>query len=499
MDLLSIALITAALLLGALVGWFVGSRPVADLKARFSERDTEARDTDAKYLRTFAELEASKERAGRVDSLERELRDIRAANETALADLRGEKSALASELDTLRSGTAAREEALEDRYKEREKHFDREMKRLLDAEEKLQAKFNEIGEKMLTGAQSKFLEGAGAHLANLNKESLAELEKKAGPISKTLDEYRKRVEELEKGRSEAWHQLQGVIGEVKAGQREVIDGANRITTTLQGATKARGDWGELQFENLLERCNLTDHTDFRREVNVKDAEGKDLRPDAIINIPGGRKLVVDVKNVFNTYKEANEAETEEQRSVLLAKHARELRSHVQALSAKRYQDHVDGSAEFVVMFVPGEHVLYAALTQSDDLLDYALRHNVVLSSPLNFMSIAMTVATVWRQAGVQADAEEIATLGKELYDRLGVVARHMGNLRRDLGKANNSFDSLVGSFDTNLRKTGERFEQLSIDTSAKELTEALPLNTQPRQLTNFRDGDDAAENEETAA
>ena len=151
------------------------------------------------------------------------------------------------------------------------------------------------------------------------------------------------------------------------------------------------------------------------------------------------------------------------------------------------------------MFVPGEHVLYAALTQSDDLLDYALRHNVVLSSPLNFMSIAMTVATVWRQAGVQADAEEIATLGKELYDRLGVVARHMGNLRRDLGKANNSFDSLVGSFDTNLRKTGERFEQLSIDTSAKELTEALPLNTQPRQLTNFRNGDDAAENEETAA
>ncbi len=480
-----------ALVLGLALGWFFGSRPVAEWKARHTERDGEARELDAKYLRAFADLEATREKAGRVDTLEAELRDARVAHDGALDILREERNDLASQLDTLRSGAAAREEALADRYVEREKHFERELARLVDAEEKLQAKFGEIGEKMLAGANTKFLEGAGAHLAKLNKDSLDELEKKAGPIGATLESYRKRVEELEKGRSEAWHQLQGVIGEVKAGQREVIDGANRITTTLQGATKARGDWGELQFENLLESCGLTDQTDFRREVNVKDGDGKDLRPDAIVNIPGGRKLVVDVKNVFNTYKEANEAETEEARTVLLAKHARELRGHVQALSAKRYQDHVDGSADFVVLFVPGEHVLYAALTQDADLLDFALRHNVVLSSPLNFMSIALTVATVWRQAGVQADAEEIAKLGKELYDRLGVVARHMGNLRRDLGKANSSFDSLVGSFDTNLRRTGERFEKLSIDTSARELTEALPLNSQPRKLSNFEEVGDA--------
>ncbi|APE29205.1 DNA recombination protein RmuC [Aurantiacibacter gangjinensis] len=478
----------AAALIGGLLGWFVGSRPIGDLRARYNARDAEAKEIDAKYLRTFADLEAAREKAGRVDALEEELRNVRGSYERALETLRSEKSALASELESLKSGTAERERAFEDRYAEREKHFERELSRLVEAEEKLQAKFNEIGEKMLAGAQAKFLEGAGAHLANLNKDALAELEKKAGPISRTLEDYRKRVEELEKGRSEAWHQLQGVIGEVKAGQREVIDGANRITTTLQGATKARGDWGELQLENLLESCGLTDRTDFRREVNVKDADGKDLRPDAIINIPGGRKLVVDVKNVFNTYKEANEAESEEQRGVLLAKHARELRGHVRALAEKRYQDHVEGSADFVVLFVPGEHVLYAALTQSEDLLDFALRQNVVLSSPLNFMSIAMTVATVWRQAGVQADAQEIAKLGKELYDRLGIVARHMSNLRRDLSKANNSFDSLVGSFDTNLRKTGERFEQLSIDTSAKDLHEAPPLNMQPRRLSNFGEG-----------
>ena len=491
MDTLSVILILAALIVGGLLGGFAGSRPVADWKSRFAERDGEARELDAKYLRAFADLEASREKAGRVDALEVELRDVRTAHDAAMEGLRGEKATLASELDRLKSGASEREKALEDRYAEREKHFERELARLVDAEEKLQAKFNAIGEKMLAGAQLKFMEGAGKHLADLNKESLAELEKKAAPIGKTLDEYRKRVEELEKNRADDSSGIRNLMEQMRAGQDRVVEGANRITTTLQGATKARGDWGELQLENLLESCGLTAHTDFRREVNVKGADGNDLRPDAIINIPGGRKLVVDVKNVFNTYKEANEAETEEQRSVLLAKHARELRGHVQALSTKRYQDHVEGSADFVVMFVPGEHVLYAALTQSDDLLDYALRQNVVLSSPLNFMSIAMTVATVWRQAGVQADAQEIAALGKELYDRLGIVARHLSNLRRDLGKANSSFDSLVGSFDTNLRRTGERFEQLSIDTSAKELHEAPALGMTPRKLANFPDGEDA--------
>ena len=487
---LAIIIIIAVAVIAGVIGWFVGSRPVADWKARHSERDREAKETDAKYLRAYAELEAAREKGARVDALDAEMRDLRKSHEETLERLRTANAKLSGELARLNTGAEAREKALEDRYQEREKHFERELARLIEAEEKLQTKFNEVGEKMLEGARTKFMEGAQTHLSELNKASLAELEKKVGPVGETLERYRKRVEELEKGRAEAWHQLQGVIGEVKAGQREVIEGANRISTTLKGATKARGDWGELQFENLLEACGLTAHTDFKREQNVKDADGRDMRPDAIINIPGKRKLVVDVKNVFNTYKEANEAETEEAREVLLVKHAREIRNHIQQLSAKRYQDHVEGSADFVVMFVPGEHVLYAALTHDSDLLNFALERRVVLSSPLNFMSIAMTVQTVWRQAGEQADANEIAALGKELYDRLSVVARYLSNLRRDLGRANESFDKLVGSFDKNLRRTGERFEQLSVDTSAKELHEALPLGHQPRALANFADQTD---------
>ncbi|MEM6475269.1 MAG: DNA recombination protein RmuC [Pseudomonadota bacterium] len=484
MDSTLLALITLVIgaLLGAGAAWFAASRPVEELRERVAAREGEAKELDEKFRRAGSELATMSERAARADGLADELTNVREKHrQTEVA------------LERLRTEADARSKADAARMADREEQFKRELTRLSDAEEKLQAKFNEIGEKLLSGAQTRFLEDAQKQLGAMNKESLEALDRKVGPVGETLERYRKRVEEIEKGRTEAWHQLQGVIGEVKAGQREVIDGANRITTTLQGATKARGDWGELQFENLLDSCGLRDKTDFRREANVKNDEGADLRPDAIINIPGGRKLIVDVKNVFNTYKEANEAETEEQRGVLLVKHAKEVRGHVQALSAKRYQDHVEGSADFVVMFVPGEHVLYAAMMQDEGLLNYALERGVVLSSPLNFMSIALTVATVWRQAGVQADAEEIADLGKQLYDRLAVVAGHLSNLRRDLGKANKSFDGLVGSFDTNLRKAGERFEKLSVNTDAKEMVEALPLNTQPRRLMNFADEDSAGE------
>jgi DNA recombination protein RmuC len=312
-----------------------------------------------------------------------------------------------------------------------------------------------------------------------------------------LERYRKRVEEIEQNNAAGFHQLKGIIGEVQAGQQRVIDGANRITTTLRGATKARGDWGELQFENLLESCGLRDRTDFNCQVSISGSDGV-LRPDGVINIPGGKRLVVDVKNVFNTYAAANEAATDEERSELLRAHSRELRGHIDELSAKRYQDHIDGSADFVVMFVPGEHVLYAALTQDAGLLEYALQRQVVLSSPLNFMSIALTVATIWRQAGVQADAKEIARLGKELYDRLAKMSGLLAKVGNDLARTNRSFNTAIASFESRLVPTGRKFEGLSVDTNAAEMETLAPIEIEPRQLLHgtempAADEDDTAE------
>lgn len=481
----AIVLLVLGLALGVGAGWFFGSRPVKDLRDRLGAKDDEARELEEKFLRASAELgqsqielSATKERAARVDALSDELQEAHKA-----------KALLSERLAQIEASSDEREKAYLQRNADREVQFEREFKRLTEAEEKLQAKFADISEKMLSGAQTKLIEGAKEQLSSLNKESLAELEKKVGPVGESLERYRKRIDEIEKHNTSGFAQLKGVIGEVRDGQRQVIDGANQITTTLRGATKARGDWGELQLANLLESCGLYDKADFDFQVNVKDESDGNLRPDAVINIPGGRRLVVDVKNVFNTYVRANEADNEEGRNELLRAHARELRGHIDDLSNKRYQDFVPGSADFVVMFVPGEHVLYAALTQDGGILDYALKRKIALSSPLNFMSVALTVSTIWRQAGVEADAKEIAKLGKEIYDQLGVVAGHLSSLRNSLKSTNQHFDALVGSFDGRMRVRGEKFQSLSIDTSAKDISEALQLNAEPRRLVHFDDPD----------
>ena len=528
MDTTGIIIAIAALLLGLIIGWFAASFFGANWKERFKERDTEFKSAISELAAARDEVSDLKERSGRAeerglraDALESnlseardeltrlkeeragfeeqkrlfqegrsEFADAKDKQDAIIAELRDKNAAIAEELATLRTGLEERERASADKLAEREKQFERELLRLTEAEEKLQAKFNEIGDKMLEGARTRFMDGAQKHLAELNKESLAALEKKVGPVGETLERYRQRVEELEKGRTDDFAKLHGVISEVKAGQQEVITGARELTTSIRGGTKTRGDWGEIQFENLLDACNLRDKTDFRREVNLKDEDGRDQRPDAIINIPGGHKLIVDVKNVHNTFRDANEAPNEEQRSVLLMKHAKEVRSQVLALAAKRYQDREPGSADFVIMFVPGEHVLYAALMQDDKLINDALKSRVVLASPLNFMSIALTIATMWRQAGVQADAEEIGKLGKDLYDQLGVVAGHLNKLRKSLLSTNQHYDALVASFDGRLRVRGERFEKLSLDTSAQKLSEALPIGHQPRKMPNFPDHED---------
>ena len=461
-ELLLILAVIFALVGGVALGWVLGSRPIAEWRARQAATEAEARETEAKYLRTLVDLEVAKERAGNADGLVAELSGIRA-----------ERDSLSTELATLRANAA---------------NFADQKAGLIEAQDSLKREFEAAGAKILESAQATFLTRAQDRFAESEKTSEARIKALLDPVDKTLAEYKAQVSKFEQDRIDGFGQLDGLIKSVRDGQERVLDGANRISTSIRGATKMVGDWGELQFLNLLDSCGLSDRTDFQCQVSVK-GDGVLLRPDGVINIPGGRKLVVDVKNVFNTYSAANDAANNDERISLLRAHAREVRGHIDDLSAKRYQDHIPGSADFVVMFIPGEHVIYSAISMDKDLLSYALSKNVVLSSPLNFMSIALTVATIWRHSNAHSDSQEITRLGKELYDQLGVVAGHISGLRKSLQSTNQHFDALVGSFDGKLRRTGEKFEKLAVDTSAKDLLEAPPLNISPRKLSHFPDID----------
>jgi DNA recombination protein RmuC len=470
MDSILLAIVTLlfGLVVGSILGWFLAARPVAELRNSLTKADEEAKARETSLKQMTVDLVGAMERLKTFDD-----------TVNGYIAIRDERDSLKSKVATLEANAA---------------NFEEKQALILQSQELMKKEFEAAGAKVLGEAQEAFLQRAAERFTVSEEKNEARIKALLEPVSQTIASHQAQVSKMEKERIEGFSSIDTLMKSVRDGQERVLDGANRISTSIRGATKMVGDWGELQFLNLLESCGLSSRTDFECQVSVKGSDGI-LRPDAIVNIPGGRKLVVDVKNVFNTYAAANEATNEEERLELLKGHAREIRGHIDELSSKRYQDYVDGSADFVVMFIPGEHVLYTAVSMDSGLLNYALKKNVVLSSPLNFMSIALTVVTIWRQADAQADADEITRLGKELYDRLGVVAGHISNLRKSLHSTNQHFDSLVGSFDTNLRRTGERFEKLAVDTSAKELHDAPPLNITPRRLSNFSDSDEPANDE----
>jgi DNA recombination protein RmuC len=242
---------------------------------------------------------------------------------------------------------------------------------------------------------------------------------------------------------------------------------------LRNAPKARGRWGEQQLRNVLETCGLSEHADFQTEVTVEGNDGR-LRPDVIIKIPGGRSLVIDAKVSLNAYQDAFDAGDDGGRALSLVAHAAAMKAHVNTLGQKSYQDQFDDTPDYVIMFVPGEHFLTAALEQDQTLWDYAFAKRVLLATPTNLIAIARTVSAVWKQEKMAGQAREIAELGKELYARLSTMGGHVGRIGKNLDTAVAAYNAMVGSLESQVMSQAKRFEDMGIDTGAKVI-EPLPM------------------------
>ncbi|WP_228243100.1 DNA recombination protein RmuC [Porphyrobacter sp. GA68] len=464
MDVTASALAFLALIAGGAIGWFFGSRPVADWKARFTERDTEARETEARYLRAFADAETARERAARVEPLEAELREARAAHAAAMDGAQAENRALAGELATL---------------KEKAANFDEQKRLLVEAREELVREFQLTGSRVLGDAQEKFLASATERFGNAekaNKEAVANLLK---PVSDRLQKYEDQVASLEAKRADAFSQLHGQIEGLRAGQEEVRREAQRLGNSLTNAPKARGRWGERALQNLLEQCGLAQHTDFLLEQSLDTDAGR-MRPDAIVRIPGGKVLVIDAKVSLNAYQEAFEATDDAARAQALDGHARSMRNHVQTLGNKSYQSQFEDAPDYVVMFVPGEHFVAAALEHDPQLWDFAFERRVLLATPTNLVAIARTVAQVWRQDALAREAQEIGRMGAELYHRLAVAAGHLKRMGGGLGTAVKSYNDFVGSFERNVLSSGRRLAEKGVEIGKREIDEVPLVEAHPR-------------------
>ncbi|MEJ5975400.1 DNA recombination protein RmuC [Novosphingobium sp. PS1R-30] len=481
---MDIVIALVALAIGLGLGWFFGSRPATEWRARFQARDTDARELDEKFRRAIAELAGASERASRVDSLAAELAQANERNAALqgqfataatradsaerlaaeLPELRASREALAAELATLKANAS---------------NFDEKQRLLLEAQEALKKEFQVAGAKVMENAQKAFLDRAQERFTVSEQRSEEKLKALLAPVGERLKSYEDQVSTLEKQRVDAFGQLAGVIEGLRTGQEEVRREAQRLGNSLTNAPKARGRWGERALQNVLEQCGLSEHTDFITEHSIDTEEGR-LRPDAIVRIPGNKQLVIDAKVSLNAYQSAFEANDDAVRKAALDQHAKSMRNHVQTLGTKSYQSQFEDAPDYVVMFVPGEHFVAAALEHDPELWDFAFRNKVLLATPTNLVAIARTVAQVWRQDGLAREAREIGRMGGELYDRLATAADHLKGVGAGLDRAVRKYNDFVGSFERNVLSSGRRLKDKHIEIGKREIEEVPLVESAPR-------------------
>ena len=410
--------------------------------------------------------------------------------------LRMQLDAVVKERDEARSAgdVAARELAT---LQADARNFEARMKDLAESKDALIAQMREVGDQLLQKAQQDFLDKAGERFSAADKASETKLKELLAPVETTLKRYEEGLQRVEKERVDHYAGLKAVVEQVREGQGRVRDETRNLVNALRSSPKARGRWGEQSLRNVLEQAGLVEYSDFQTEVSVTTDDGR-LRPDVIVNLPGGRKLVIDAKCSLNAFLDASEEADDERRSAHLRAHVASMRNHAQQLGSKSYWSQFDDAADYVVMFIPGEHFLTAALEQDHLLWEWAFERKVLLATPTNLVAIARTVASVWRQEKLNEAADEIASLGKELHSRLATMAQHMEKVGKNLATANAAYNQMVGSFESQVLTQAKRFEGLGAG-SAKDMPSPPMVETAPRPLTKLAAPKSSANEDDAAA
>lgn len=394
----------------------------------------------------------------------------------AAEQLRADLAAMTGERDTaVRELAALQADA---------RNFEARMKELIEAKEALTAQFHEVGAKLLSEAQRQFLERADARFNQAGEKSEAQLKALLQPVEATLKRYEEGLKEVEKSRVDQYAGLREAVQLLHAGHSQVRDETRNLVNALRSSPKARGRWGEQSLRNVLEQAGLSPYADFQTEVSVDTEDGR-LRPDVVVRLPGGRKLIIDAKCSLNAWLDANDEVDDTARAAHLKAHAASIRNHAQQLGSKNYWEQFGDAADYVVMYIPGEHFLTAALEQDDNLWSWAFERRVLLATPTNLVAIARTVSSVWRQEKIAEEAAEIARLGKELHSRLATMGGHVARLGRNLELATGAYNAFVGSLESQVMTQAKRFEALEVAGGTKEVEPLPVIEAAPRPLTKL--------------
>jgi DNA recombination protein RmuC len=340
-------------------------------------------------------------------------------------------------------------------------------------------------EALLLRTDTQLGELFGAQAAEaLHRNSAAVAERADGslaPLRDSLEHVRRELAELQRGRASSDTALREQVQAMNDASARMRDEAATLVTALR-APQVRGRWGEMQLERVVEAAGMTEHVDFVTQASVSGPDGTQ-RPDLVVLLTGGRRVVVDAKIAFAAYLEAAQAEHESVRDERLRAHARQLRHHIDALAAKSYWQRFTPTPEFVVCFVPADPILDAALRADPGLLEHAFTHDIVLATPSTLVALLRTIAYGWRQEALAANAEQVLSLGSELYRRLGTLGNHVGKLGKSLGNAVDAYNEAVGSLEQRVFSTARKMNDLGVVAPDASLPGIEPLTeVTPRPL-----------------
>ena len=306
------------------------------------------------------------------------------------------------------------------------------------------------------------------------------------PLDEKLGQFGERIQEIEKARNEAYGAIRTQVAHLAEGQAALGGETRKLVQALR-APKTRGRWGEMQLRQVFDMAGMAEHVDYELEKSV-DTDAGLRRPDAVVRIPGGKSIVIDAKTPLEAYLDALEAETPEAQQAALTRHAGHVRTHVKQLSSKAYQSALGEAPDFVVMFIPGETFVSAAVEADAGLIEYAFEHKVLIATPTTLMALVKSIAYGWQQEKMAENALEVQKGAKELYDRLTTFSKNLAMVGKSMTSAVNNYNKAVGSLESRVLPSARKFEALGVVSSAT-LEDPGPVEVPPREVTLLESSD----------